>query len=61
MRNAVGSADEVRRFAPLPRTVYLVSMIFGFLGNFWIDIDKNPHTKIKVFKTENNYLGEFLD
>ena len=24
MRYVVGSADEVRRFAPLPRTVYLV-------------------------------------
>ena len=26
MRYVVGSADEVRRFAPLPRTVYLVKI-----------------------------------
>ena len=28
-------------------------MIFGFLGKFWIDIEKNPH-KNRTFRDEKN-------
>ena len=42
MRYVVDSADEVRRFAPLPRTVYLVSYSYSFASPRIFSIQTHP-------------------